>query len=250
MEGLLAMPVSLVRKPDNDSTGLMLHLGAGQAPLPKPWVNCDHTKHSPHIDQAFDLMGDWPFLGNAAAYVYASHVLEHLPDPIFFFQELWRVMAPQGQCLLRLPYGGHPSAMTDLYHLRPWWAETFAALQPGYGAWNGNPQHSDLSPFAVHIVAIRLALRWLPWVRWRVIRRNLALMLTLFPQWGEEMFVELSPLKTKQEQEAYQKTHQANTIGLNYFVWQHDWEKRPLAPGESAERFYLLKSQRALAGYL
>lgn len=44
-----------------------------------------------------------PFEDNTFDYVYASHVIEHLQDPINFFSECIRVLKPNGKILIMAP---------------------------------------------------------------------------------------------------------------------------------------------------
>jgi SAM-dependent methyltransferase len=220
--------------------GLRLHLGAGATSLPG-WLNCDQTKHSTHIDAAFDLEQEWPFQDSCAVMAYASHVLEHLHEAWTFFQELWRVLSPGGHCLLRLPYGGHRSAWGDITHVRRWYPESFAFLQPGYAAVNGNPQHDAwAAPFGINAIDLRLDMKTVRWVRWGLVRRRLQRLVELCPPLAEEMFVDIFPLKSREACEAYQQIRSPQIVPLNYFVYEHVWQRRELQPGEKATMHYLL----------
>ena len=106
-----------------------INIGCGRQPL-KDWVNTDLTAGV--ADVVFDCQDPWPFPENSAEAVRAIHVLEHLPRPMDFFKEAHRVLVPNGAIILQLPYGGHRSAWWDLTHVRPWFPENFAILQPGY----------------------------------------------------------------------------------------------------------------------
>jgi SAM-dependent methyltransferase len=215
--------------------GIKLHLGCGTTHFPD-WENVDQAKHSPHVDQAFDLMSDWPYADNSVSAVYASHVLEHLPHPLHFFQELWRVMMPMSSALLRLPHGGHKSAWGDITHLRAYWPETFACLQPGYAASVGNPQLDTWpAPFGIGGIDVRVMADLTPLLKWRLGRRFFLWLTHYLPTLGEELFVDLYPLKTLDAQAQYRATHTANVVPLRYIVYRHQWEGRPMRPGEAAD---------------
>jgi len=212
--------------------GIKLHLGCGLTHL-DGWVNCDRTKHSPHVDEAFDLMADWPFPDNSVSAVYASHVLEHLPDPFHFFAELWRVLLPVGTALLRVPFGGHRSAWGDLTHLRAYYPESFAFVQPGYAAAVGNPQSDAWTAFfGLGSVDVRMDPAVIPWAKWRLLYRLLVPLLPYLPALSQEIFVDLFPLKTADAQAHYAATHVANAVPVQYIVYQHQWDRRTPAPGE------------------
>jgi SAM-dependent methyltransferase len=232
--------------------GLQLHLGCGKTHL-EGWINCDETRHSPHVDAAFDLMGPWPYAPNTVQAVYASHVLEHLPDPLYFFRELWRVLQPVSNVLVRVPHGGHHSAMADLTHLHHYWPETFAFLQPGYREANGNPQHeTDGVYFGIAAMEVRLAAGVIPWLRWRLLRRPVIAALPYLPQTREELWASLFPLKTPEAQATYRATHPPTLVPLTYFVYAHDWTRRPLPEGAAVDRCYVAtcRAHRRLPGFI
>ena len=68
---------------------------------------------------------------------------------------------PNGQLQMRLPYGWHQSAWWDVTHLRPWFQESFAILQPGFTHFTRNYQHEAMG-FAFWVASIVLILerRW------------------------------------------------------------------------------------------
>lgn len=198
---------------------MKLHLGCGNSRM-EGWVGCDLYKTGA-TDLTFDLMGPWPFEDNVAEEVYCSHVLEHLPDPMHFFRELWRVCQPNATVVIRVPHGASNAAWWDLTHLRPWFAENFCMLQPGYGASIGNHQHDEwYAFFGVHVslrlagkFARKLRHRWFRWLVWPYVS-NL---------WGvvEEIHATLYALKTPDAVEEYQKNHLGNTCPAAYVAWQH-----------------------------
>jgi SAM-dependent methyltransferase len=64
------------------------------------------------------------------------HVLEHLKNPLPLMQELYRVAAPGGRLLVRVPHSGHDDAWVDPTHVR--------ALTPGTFAYFGQPKYVDM----------------------------------------------------------------------------------------------------------
>jgi SAM-dependent methyltransferase len=104
---LRAVPAEARRhRPQPPSTGLVLDIGAGQSPHPRADVMVEKYP----VDD-FERPGEaglslakplvvadgahLPFADSAFAYVIASHVLEHAPDPVRFASEMARV-APAG----------------------------------------------------------------------------------------------------------------------------------------------------------
>jgi len=154
-----------------------LNIGCGTSPLPKEdgWINTDY-RPGDGIDDVFDANERWPYPGEMFHEVRSDHVLEHLSDHRNYFREAWRVLKPKGSMTLRLPYGWHSASWWDLTHLRPWIAESFAGLQPGYVTYSRNLQHDQpVYAFWIRQVVLILEPDWAwkwrykllrPYVRW------------------------------------------------------------------------------------
>lgn len=139
-----------------------LNIGCGSNPFPKEdgWVNTDY-KAADGVDDIFDANGPWPYPDETFIEVFSNHVLEHLHDYMNYFRETWRVLKPNGQMVIQVPYGWHQSAWWDLTHLRPWFQESFAGLQPGFRKFTRNLQHDDMGfAFWIHHVVMILGLPW------------------------------------------------------------------------------------------
>lgn len=67
-------------------------------------------------DHIADLNKPWPFADNMAGVIRAYHVLEHLDDPIHFFNEAYRVLAPGGFLLIEVPSVDGAGAFADPTH--------------------------------------------------------------------------------------------------------------------------------------
>jgi SAM-dependent methyltransferase len=85
-------------------TALKLNLGSGDSPLPS-FVNVDALPDAPGVDVVANLFEPLPFDDGAAALIYASHVLEHLPYPEVprILAEWRRVLCDGGQLLIAVP---------------------------------------------------------------------------------------------------------------------------------------------------
>lgn len=211
------------------------------------WINCDLIP-GPNVDESFDAQKDWPFPDNAAGAIYASHLLEHLVDPLAFFREAWRVLQPNGQIVLRMPYGDHRAAWWDLTHIRPWYAETFCLLQPGYEAAVGNPQHAIWRwPFGA-TAEVRVSGKWAGLLRWRLARPLLLTFAENIQNFFEEMWVYGWALKRSEDISRYQIDHLANSIETYPVMYGHHLERRELRPGEQA-RLVRLGEDRAVNGF-
>jgi len=66
-----------------------LHLGCGDHKLPPPWEN---------FDREVDLREKLPFQSGVAEYIFAEHVIEHLPfkDGLYFLTECHRLLNSKG----------------------------------------------------------------------------------------------------------------------------------------------------------
>lgn len=81
----------------------MLNLGCG-GKWHKDWTNVDFVSHNENVI-AYNLNEGIPFENNKFDVVYHSHVLEHFTKEkaIFFLQECYRVLKPNGILRLAVP---------------------------------------------------------------------------------------------------------------------------------------------------
>jgi SAM-dependent methyltransferase len=207
-----------------------LHLGCGLVRLPG-WVNAD-LHATPATDLTFDAQLRWPFADASLTCVFASHVLEHLVLWRPFFAEAWRCLGDGGSLLLRLPYGGSRQAWGDLTHHRPWYAESFACLQPGYGEAIGNPQHEAWPhPFWVESIDLCLEARVVRLLRWRLVRRLLLPYLDLWPEALVELHVHLHALTTPASEAQARARRPGNLVPCRYVALAQQWRGGPARRG-------------------
>lgn len=84
---------------------LKVNLACGGVFVDSPdWLNLDFAPTSPTVRKA-NLLGRLPVADGAAALVYSSHFLEHVPRDLVpgFLRECWRVLRPGGVVRLVLP---------------------------------------------------------------------------------------------------------------------------------------------------
>ena len=122
-----------------------LNLGCG-ADIDPDMVNVDIVV-LPGVDVVTDLDKPWPWKDGSAGYIKASHVFEHVAEPLTFMAEAWRVLAPGGLLDIRVPYYKHPFAFTDPTHKRfcteltwDYWIpgrDLHAAYGAGFGSGDG-----------------------------------------------------------------------------------------------------------------
>lgn len=108
-----------------------LNLGCGQDP-PAGFVNVDLAA-LPGVNVIADLDRPWPFAESTAGYIVASHVFEHLADPVMFMREAHRVLADGGVLDIRVPWWQHRNSYTDPTHRRHCTEQTFDYWVPGQG---------------------------------------------------------------------------------------------------------------------
>jgi len=94
--------------------GSLLDLGCGNAPFYQvykkystqvtcaDWFNSMHTND--FIDVECDLSKPLPFESNEFDTVILSDVLEHIFNPENLWEEIFRILAPQGRLILNVPF--------------------------------------------------------------------------------------------------------------------------------------------------
>jgi SAM-dependent methyltransferase len=87
--------VSRVRYVDQHDKSGVLRL------FPELWAEKDHIVETDVLCNVGD--GLTPFADETVDFVVACHIIEHLPDPIFFLRECWRVLKPGGHLFLGAP---------------------------------------------------------------------------------------------------------------------------------------------------
>jgi len=96
---------------------IALNLGAGNKIISDA-VNHDLTKHRPEIDIAWDLNNiPWPWEDDTFTYILANAVLEHLEiDLLKSMNECHRILKPNGELTVKLPYWNHEASYEDPTH--------------------------------------------------------------------------------------------------------------------------------------
>lgn len=93
----------------------VLDVGAGEDPDPRATETLDIQPPADHIA---DLETEWPVETASIDYIIATHVVEHLSDPVHFFQEAGRVLEADGKLEVTVPLG--EDALTDHDHETVW----------------------------------------------------------------------------------------------------------------------------------
>jgi SAM-dependent methyltransferase len=115
-------------------TARRLHLGCGRTILPG-WVNLDFVPGN-GVDVVADLdkCGEvpLPFEDDSFDEVLASHLFEHLRNPLPFMQEIHRIAKPDAKAVFRVPYGSSDDAFEDPTHVRLCFLQTFSYFSQPY----------------------------------------------------------------------------------------------------------------------
>lgn len=91
--------------------GIEVELGSGAGFFKRvhPELITSDIRPGRGIDRVVDAL-DMPFEARSVRCLYAINLFHHLPDPGVFFNEVSRVLAPGGLCMLVEPHGGFFSA--------------------------------------------------------------------------------------------------------------------------------------------
>ena len=71
-------------------------------------------------DEIMDLDEDWPIPDNSVGVIQASHIFEHLKDPVHTMNEAYRVLAPGGWLFIDVPSTDGRGAFQDPTHVSFW----------------------------------------------------------------------------------------------------------------------------------
>lgn len=82
-----------------------VHLGPGQVHYFPSWVNVDANIITAKCDIWADLRHKLPFPDSSVDVIYSHHVIEHLPNLQFHFNEIYRCLKPNGMFRVGGPNG-------------------------------------------------------------------------------------------------------------------------------------------------
>ena len=117
--------------------GIRLDIGCGEGKQPN-WIGMDLRKVK-GVDVVHDVQKfPYPFKDNACFQILLSHLWEHI-EPKFritMMNELWRIMKPEGQLLIAVPYYLSFGACQDPTHYTCPNEATFTYFDPAYPLWH------------------------------------------------------------------------------------------------------------------
>lgn len=113
---------------------IKLDIGCGANP-PEGFIGIDIQKFdNPRIIQHDIETYPWPLPSECVTLATASHVAEHINPAKFGFvnwmNEIWRVLKPDGQLMMSMPYGVSPGYIQDPTHCNPCNEFTWAYFDP------------------------------------------------------------------------------------------------------------------------
>jgi len=116
-----------------EKSGIRLDIGCGEN-VQKHYVGMD-IRPCKGVDIVHDVQEfPWPIPDNIVIQALCSHLWEHIEPKhrIKFMDEIWRVMKPDGQLLLSVPYYSSFGACQDPTHYPCPNEATFTYFDPGY----------------------------------------------------------------------------------------------------------------------
>jgi ubiquinone/menaquinone biosynthesis C-methylase UbiE len=118
---------------------LKLDLGCGKN-TKEGFYGVDSLKFDA-VDLVHDLRKPWPWKDGSVEEVHCSHFIEHLtwPERVHFFNELYRVLRPEGKCTLIIPHWASSRYYCDPTHKEPFSEFAFYYLDKNWR--EGNAPH-------------------------------------------------------------------------------------------------------------
>lgn len=110
----------LVRKELEGSNKLMVDIGGGINPH-GGLISVDKVGGQINCD----LDGDWSLPNDSVGFAYASHVFEHLRDPLHTMSELYRILCDGGYAYVEVPSTDGRGAFQDPTHVSYWNSNSF-----------------------------------------------------------------------------------------------------------------------------
>jgi SAM-dependent methyltransferase len=84
---------------------MRVQLGPGQRHYLEGWINVDANMFTARCDVWSDISAHLPFRDASVDAIYSHHVIEHLPNLLTHFQEMFRILKPGGVIRVGGPNG-------------------------------------------------------------------------------------------------------------------------------------------------
>jgi predicted SAM-dependent methyltransferase len=121
------------RKSFKNNGGILLDIGAGENKQPN-FVTLDKRPEvKPDIVHDLEVF-PYPLEDESCLIIVGSHIIEHIKPwlTIDLFNELWRIMKPDGQLALSTPYANSTGFWQDPTHCNGFNQVTFQYFDPDY----------------------------------------------------------------------------------------------------------------------
>lgn len=126
-----ALDKKIAEKIQGYKQGIKIDLGCGQNKQ-KNFFGIDKIGFD-NVDLVWDLENiPYPLPDKCASVLMASHIVEHLKPWLFIeiMDEWWRLLKPQGQLMIAVPYGVGSGFIQDPTHCNPCNEHTWAYFDP------------------------------------------------------------------------------------------------------------------------
>ena len=108
---------------NNEMNNIKLNFGCGPD-YREGWINVD-LDESIKADERFDLNEKLPYSDNSITEIVASHIVEHLPNVLYFISEVNRILKKGGKVTFKYPHYSSPTAHIAGKHI---WSIGFFGL--------------------------------------------------------------------------------------------------------------------------
>jgi hypothetical protein len=114
-----------------EKRGILLDVGCKNRKQPN-WIGIE-WKEFPGVDIVHDLESfPYPLPDESCITIKAAHIIEHIQPRCFFpfMDEMWRLLKPDGQIAIGVPYAGSPGFVQDPTHILGLTEKSWQYLDP------------------------------------------------------------------------------------------------------------------------
>lgn len=171
-----------------DYKNIKLNLGSGDKKA-KKFLNIDILP-LPNVDIVHDLEQGIPLHDNSVIEVHAYHILEHIPDSVKIFEEIYRVCQPGSIVKLKVPYFKSIGAFKDPTHKSFFTEKTFEYFDKSKINDGVLPEYQIKADFRVKKISYIWSSKW---IRFLPYKKNF--FMKYFWNIARTMYIELKVIK-------------------------------------------------------
>lgn len=134
-----------------------LDLGCGQSKRDAESIGVDWVQ-LPGVDVVADINKTLPFANDSIDEIYTRHTLEHVEDIFFVMNEIYRLIKPEGQVIIKVPHFACPTAYSDLTHKRFFGIYSFQCFDPSHAKNN----YSEVGKAKFKLISAKLSFHYGP----------------------------------------------------------------------------------------